>query len=298
MKNKMNSLSIFIPIISLIILSSCDKVKQPIENPSIGSGNTTVNPYTFYAKNNLTKVNFKKVFLEDYTGQQCGNCPPAAVVAHNLGEQYKDTLVAIAVHAGFFSKTNATFPTSYTTTVGNDWDASSGFGVSSAGNPNGMINRKDYGSGKIKPQGAWQGYVELAKKEAQKIKLELFLNYDSGTRMLSAMAKVKFILAHTNNTKINLIIMEDSIIGPQKDYLQLPDVVPNYVFMHMLRGSLNGSWGVTAKNTPIAVNDSMSVSYDNYSIPSNFKDKNMYLVAYVYDEVDKTVLQVEKLKLK
>ena len=92
--------------------------------------------------------------------------------------------------------------------------------------------------------------------------------------------------------------MEDSIIGPQRDYLLSPDLVPNYVFMHMLRGSLNGSWGVTAKNTPIAVNDSMNVSYDNYAIPSNFKDKNMYLVAFVYDELDKTIIQVEKLKLK
>ncbi|MCA0431199.1 MAG: Omp28-related outer membrane protein [Bacteroidetes bacterium] len=292
-------LKLTILILSLTaIVISCDKVKNPIENPTVGNSNSTVNPYTFYSKNNITKCNFKKVLLEDYTGQQCGNCPPAAVVAHNIGDQYKDTVIAIAVHAGFFSKTNSTFPTSYTTTVGNDWDASSGFGVSSAGNPNGMINRKDYGSGKIKPQGAWQGYVELAKKEIQKVKLELFLNYDGGTRQLSAMAKVKFKATHPNNTKINLVLMEDSIIGPQKDYLQLPDVVPNYVFMHMLRGSLNGSWGVTAKNTPIAVNDSMSVSYDNYAIPSNFKDKDMYLVAFVYDELDKTILQVEKLKIK
>ncbi len=281
-----------------ITLVSCDKVKNPIENPTVGNGNSTVNPYTYYSKNNVAKCNFKKVLVEDYTGQQCGNCPPAAVVGENLGDLYKDTIVVIAVHAGFFARTNLTFPVSYTTTVGNDWDGSSGFGVSSAGNPNGMVNRKDYGSGKIKQQGAWQGYVELAKKEAQKVKLELFLNYDGTSRQLSAMAKVKFKATHPNNTKISLVLMEDSIIGPQRDYLLSPDLVPNYVFMHMLRGSLNGSWGVTAKNTPIAVNDSMNVSYDNYAIPSNFKDKNMYLVAFVYDELDKTIIQVEKLKLK
>lgn len=291
-------------LVVAVCIFSCDKVDKPLEqqnNSTTTTGGTTTggsNPYTFYSKNNASKSNFKKVLLEDYTGHQCGNCPPAALVADNLGDQYKDTLVAIAVHAGFFARTNATFPTSYTTTVGNDWDGSNGFGVSSAGNPNGMVNRKDYGAGKIKPQGAWKGYIDIAKKEAQKVKLELFLTYDGTNRMLNTMAKVKFMQSHPNNTKISMVLMEDSVIGPQKDYMQNPDLIPSYVFMHMLRASLNGSWGVTAKNTPIAVNDSMSVKYDNYVIPPNFKDKHLYLVAFVYDDLDRTVLQVEKLKLK
>ncbi len=54
--------------------------------------------------------------------------------------------------------------------------------------------------------------------------------------------------------------MEDGIIGAQTDYRVSPDLVEEYEFEHMLRKSLNDSWGVVLKDTPIAANDSVLVS--------------------------------------
>src|SRR5690606_27366869 len=108
------------------------------------SGDTTTGT-SFIIKDNSAIADSRKALLEDYTGHTCGNCPAAAESAHQLAEQYGDKLVLMAVHAGFFSRLkNPDYLTSYTTSVGNDWDGSKGFGVSAVGNPNGMVNRKAY----------------------------------------------------------------------------------------------------------------------------------------------------------
>ncbi len=270
----------------------CDKIKDPIvvKNTTVGT--------TFITKSNATVSNFKKILLEDYTGHQCGNCPPAAVVADDLSAQYKDTVVVIAVHAGFFTKTNSTFVTSYTTTAGNDWDGTAGFGVSGAGNPNGMVNRKDYGSGKVKKETSWASYALLAKSDPFVVKLDVTTNYDATVRVLNTTVKAKFKTAYPTNTSITLVITEDSIVGPQKDYSKNPDVIDDYEFKHMLRGDVNGSFGTTLKNTPIAANDSISLAFNNFSIKSNYNDKHIYLVAFVSNSTTREVLQVEKVKIR
>ncbi len=285
--------------LTLAVFMACDKVQNPLplKETAVGSN--------FITKTNASKAHFKKVLLEDYTGHQCGNCPAAAIVADNLGNQYKDTIIVLAVHAGFFSRTNATYPTSYTTTAGNDWDGSSGFGVSAVGNPNGMVNRKVYPSFTlIQKETAWPASVAVAKNDPFIVRVELTTNYDTSAKALNVKTKLKFAATYANDVKLNLVVMQDSLVGDQKDYSVNPDHVYDYKFMHMLRGDINGSWGVTAKLAPIAVNDSAVVENNNFSVNSlftpqiPFNDKKLYVVAIVYDAITREVLQVEKVKIR
>lgn len=265
---------------------SCDKIDKPIQTSSTTPTDT----------NNVVLT--RKVLLEDYTGHQCGNCPAAALVAENLYKQNNGKVIAIAIHAGFFTKTNATYPTSYTNTVGNDWDGVSGFNVSGTGNPNGMVNRKDFGGGVIQKESKWPASVASALLEPYILGIELTRTYDAATRKLNITATSKFKVAYPNPTKLSVVLTEDSIIGDQKDYSKTPDHVPNYVFMHMLRGAVNGSWGETIKTTEAAANDVITKTYSNFDINNNFNDKHIYVIAFVYDETTKEVLQVEKIKLR
>ncbi|MBL7921172.1 MAG: Omp28 family outer membrane lipoprotein [Bacteroidia bacterium] len=280
--------SAFIPIIFMaLIFASCDKVDYPAESVNTDKDSTSGNTY------------IRKVLLEDYTGHKCGNCPAAAIVAENLYEQYKGKVITIAVHAGFFAKTSSTHPTSYTTTAGNDWDGSTGFAVSAVGNPNGMVNRKNYaGNGLIQKETKWPTTVALAINDTYILGLSIKPNYNESTRMLSTDVTAKFKTSYPNNVKLSLIIIEDSIIGPQTDYSKNPDYIPNYVFMHMLRESINGSWGTDLKTTPIAAKDSVKLSFNNFAIKNLFNDKRLYLVAFAYDATNKEILQVEKVKMK
>ena len=279
---------ILIPFITAAIFtSSCDKVKNPIVNN--GATTTTAN------------AEVRKVLLEDYTGQKCGNCPPAAVTAENIYKQNPGKVVVIAVHAGDFAKTQGTtFPTSYTTQAGNDWDGNTGFAISAgAGNPNGMVNRKDYQSnGLIQNPSKWSTTTSIALTDTYILSLSLTPTYEPTSRILNTTVKAKFKNAYASNTKITLVIMEDSIIGPQKDYSTNPDIIENFVFMHMLRGSINGSWGTTLKDTPILAKDSVTTSFNNFSINTAFNDKHIYLVGFVSDATTREVLQVEKVKIR
>ncbi|MFO0356865.1 MAG: Omp28-related outer membrane protein [Sphingobacteriaceae bacterium] len=279
---------------ALLGFYSCNKVKDPvIKNTTpvaVGS--------TFDTITNASVANFKKTLLEDYTGHKCGNCPAAAILATNLYNQYKDSIVVIAIHAGFFSKTNLDFPTSYTTTVGNDWDGSAGFAVSAKGNPNGMVNRKTYPGFTLVHKDTWATTVALAKNDPFIVKVDLKSMYDKNARALNVETKLTFLQPYTNNVKVNLVLTEDSIIGDQLDYSKNPDHIEDYEFEHMLRGSLNGSWGEVVKTAPIAATSTATLLTNNYNVNSAWKDKKLTLIAIVYDEVTKEVLQVEKVKIR
>ncbi|MFO0435536.1 MAG: Omp28-related outer membrane protein [Sphingobacteriaceae bacterium] len=279
---------------ALLGFYSCNKVKDPvIKNTTpvaVGS--------TFDTITNASVANFKKTLLEDYTGHKCGNCPAAAILATNLYNQYKDSIVVIAIHAGFFSKTNLDFPTSYTTTVGNDWDGSAGFAVSAKGNPNGMVNRKTYPGFTLVHKDTWATTVALAKNDPFIVKVDLKSMYDKNARALNVETKLTFLQPYTNNVKVNLVLTEDSIIGDQLDYSKNPDHIEDYEFEHMLRGSLNGSWGEVVKTAPFAATSTATLLTNNYNVNSAWKDKKLTLIAIVYDEVTKEVLQVEKVKIR
>lgn len=276
------------------LLSSCDKVKNPIvvKDTAVGTN--------FITNSNWARANYKKVLLEDYTGHQCGNCPAAALVAENLANQYKDSLVVIAVHAGFFTKlTSPEFVVSYTTQAGNDWDASGGFGVSAAGNPNGMVNRKNFpGNGLIQKETKWPTTVPMALKDPFIVKLNVTTNYDPTAYALNTDIKATFLTNYTNGIKVSVVLIEDSIEGVQKDYTKNPDVVHGYEFMHVLRGGINGSWGDVLKAGPIAALDSAKISYPNFSVKQTYNDKRLYAVVFAYDAVSREVLQVEKVKIR
>lgn len=276
-------------ILSLVLcsylFSSCEKIDYPAENGT--STDTTKN-----------EALVRNILLEDYTGHQCGNCPAAALVAENLTKQYKGRVITIAVHAGFFARTNAKYPTTYTTTVGNEWDGASGFNVSAIGNPNGMVNRKNYdGGGVVQKESKWPASVSAALSDTYILGLSIKADFTAATRLLNTTVTAKFKTSYPNKVNLTVVLTEDSIIGPQTDYTKNPDLIPNYVFMHMLRDGLNGAWGTPLKSTTISAGDSVSLSFPNFTVKPQFKEKHLTLVAFAYDVTTREVLQVAKKEL-
>jgi len=95
-----------------------------------------------------------------------------------------------------------------------------------------------------------------------------------------------------------LILYEDHIFGAQTDYRKSPDLVSNYEFNHVLRGSINGSWGSDLSTKATSLGDTMSVSTINFRIKPEYKDRHIVVVAIAYDAISREVLQVDKLKIR
>lgn len=281
----------YIAISALVALvTGCDYVNKPTNvSPQGNTGSTGTSTVVAVPR---------KVLIEDYTGHTCGNCPKAAISADNLENTYHSNVIIVAVHAGFFAQPGAApYTDDYRSTTGTDWD--NFFGIGAAGNPNGMINRKDYPTGNhIKAYSSWSTDVAPYINQPADAKLTLVPTYNVSAKTLDMSVKTKFMNALTNNYKLSVVLTEDSIIGPQKDYTQNPDEVPNYVFKHMLRGGINGSWGDALNTAPVAANDSITKTYSAFAINPAYNDNRLYVVAFVYNAATYEVIQVEKVKIR
>jgi hypothetical protein len=213
----------------------------------------------------------------------------------------------MAVHAGnqFSPPKLPDFPEDFRTSAGTDWDVF--FGFSGAGLPKGSVNWAQ--TPFPQPRTTWDGHVNTLLNAPQSAKIELTTRLDTTAMLLRVDVKTTYLKNWTNTTKLIVVMTEDSIIARQKDYappvgstVENGDEIPDYVFMHMMRGSLNGSWGEQLKSGPAALGEVVRKTYNCYEIKpwNNLKKnlKHMSVVAIVYDEVTKEVLQAGKLKIK
>lgn len=280
-------------LLIIIIIVSCDFVQNA--NPPLepNSGTTTG-----------SSVIYKKVLVEDYTGHKCGNCPAAADVLKTLETQYSGKIVPLAIHAGFFANTNLTYPTDLRTTAGTAYDTQ--FGISLAGNPNGLTNRVGYGTGSfIKAYSVWGSEIAQQITQAAKFQIKIKNTFNTITNSLNTDITVKSLASNSGNYKLVVLLTQDSIIAEQLDY-RLPvgsQTVTNYEFNHVLRGAINSEWGDAIFTTTANLNDSVVKSYTNFAVNPSYKASKCHVIAYVYDADAASptfyeVLQVEEEKVK
>lgn len=300
MKNKITA-AILIGLI--IIFYGCDYVEQPYTIP--GPNGCTVATPVFTPRTSPVK----KVLVEDVTGHKCGNCPRAAEAIAQLVVTYGDQVVALGLHSTLslsFTSTNSTdtiinpsqkYTYDFTTTVATDVDQQ--FGVSTVGLPNGMVNRKDFGGGPVVGYSTWSSHVATELATPQQVDIQLKNFWNASDSSLCSFYFVEALTALSANYKICMFVMEDDMIHWQKDYIASPSTdLEFFIHKHVLRGSLNGSWG-TAVNTTATIADGDSF-IDGYSIkvnPASWNINNLYVVAFVYNDATYEVIQAEEVKM-
>lgn len=288
----MNRIRIIYCIVPLIgfLLYSCTKLDAPYAN--IRQGNIidtimdwdTVNPV-------------RKVLLEDYTGHKCVNCPEAAVIAHNLDELYGGKLIVLAVHAGTWAIPSATgdFTADYTSPASQVWNIE--LGVNSS-DPSGLVNRKDFGTGRVLGKEAWNSSVSQVINLPPDAFIVINNNFTPASRLLSSSVYTKFLNPLQGTYKLILCIAEDSLKSAQKNNNPSVGTVPviyNYLFMHVMRGAINTAWGevlTESVNTGHTYLDRFT-----YTLKSTWNANNCWLYAIVYKDETKEIVQVSRKKI-
>lgn len=248
----------------------------------------------------------RNVLVEDYTGHKCGNCPAAANVLTGLDTniKYKGRIIPLAIHAGFFANINGTYPTDFRNTAGNGYDSQ--FGISAAGNPNGLINRGGFGTGAfIKAYTVWESEIVQMLAKPAKFTIKIKNTYTAGSNNLSSAITIKSLTNNTGIYKLVVLLTEDSIIAEQLDY-SLPSgsqFITNYEFNHVLRDAVNSTWGDPVFVSGAIANDSVVKTFPSYVINSGYNPAKCHIIAYVYDANPSSptyyeVLQVEEAKVK
>lgn len=276
---------LLVPAILLgFLIYSCDKIEQPYFKPG------TVDTSEIKSGDTL-----KNVLLEDYTGHACPNCPRAAHTAHRLQDStYHQRLVIIAIHAGHFASTviwGPLYDYDFNTDAGTAWD--NFYKISTDfGNPKGLVDRIEYEGKTVLEPSKWDGAIGNRDGGEFLAKITIENNFNSGSKSLNSTIQTEFQKDLEGAYTLIACVVQDNFVSPQKDDDVEGGNDTTYVHNNVLRGSINGDWGEKIATNPTG----NAVVEKSYSV--NFKDdwvpEDCRVVAYVYNEATKEVIQVDE----
>jgi len=229
----------------------------------------------------------KKVLIEDYTGMKCPNCPSAASAIDLLKENYGNNIVAVSIHAGIYAKPSGIFVNDFRTEAGTTYNSS--FSIDAY--PTGLVDRASYHN---KTQ---LDYTEFSGAVIQQIALESPLgikitnHWTENNRNLVVTVTIPIYKDITDELKLQVWLVEDSIMAPQ---VNGAEIVNNYTHKYVFRGALNGFWGEDL--TGVSKN-AVLVKTINCELPVSYVSNRCSIVAFVYLTKDKSVIQVNELKI-
>jgi hypothetical protein len=276
MKIKIPSLLAILAVLFLLI--GCDKIEEPFLKPI---GINEPEPLDTIAFDTV-----RTVLLEDYTGHQCPNCPEAAEVAHNLSQLYGDRLVLLTVHAGHYSEAEAEEPFTYDFRTPEGTAMHDFFGFFFY--PVGMVNRAEYGGNRMIIKDDWENAVaEIIDDEPQAL-IEIQNDYAASTRVLKCKVSTLFLENLEGTYYISVVLTESGIVKPQETS---DGVSMDYVHNHVLRTSLNGTWGLPVGQDGGAVGGVVHTNGYELTLNAEFIPENCAVVAFVYNNENNVVIQ-------
>ena len=247
-------------LLSALLFASCDNISEEER--------------LVYEKPEPAK---RVVLLEDFTGQNCKNCPNANELIETLQNDFGDNLVVVGIHCGPTGiKENARF-LGLATEVGDEYYTHWNVDFQ----PKGTINRQG-----VTEFASW---IEKIKEEAAKpttVSMELSAAHDGTDIDINVST-----LGTDGQTigKLQIYVLEDSIIALQK----MPDGTYNYEYVHnhVFRMAANGTWG-----EDIMVEEGETIK-KSVTVPLNsaWNKDNLSIVAFVYN--DNGVVQAVKAKV-
>lgn len=272
--------SLLILIAFSLFIISCDKIDEPYTTESNGDDTTTT-------------VLVRKVLLEDYTGHKCVNCPGAALIAHDLKDFYKDKIIIMSVHAGYFAMPSSSGDYSYDfrTAVGSELDQY--FGISNVGNPNGMVNRQEISGSQVINPNNWGTAIGDIVDLPPDASISIENTYDDNSQKLSIDVETELLNEISGDYSLCVYILEDSIVAAQSNndptVGTTPDIL-DYVHRHVLRGSVNDTWGEN-------IDAEKSTKTLTYTLNSEWDADNCYILTFIYNNDTKEIIQAEEKKV-
>ncbi len=285
--------AIFSLLIALTVILGCDVIEPPYTIEDNEADTTRFPVPEFPEKTEYVK----KVFLEHFTGHKCGNCPRAGEEVIRLEQIYHDQLIPLALHVtAYFAGADETgyFSNDYRTPTGDDLDYY--FGIEAAGLPRGLVNRTEYNAHTILVYSDWEGAIEAQLSTGPLIDMQIITQYDADSNDFAAHIQIHLLQDFQNTLNLSAFIVEDSIVSAQKDYNEDPTVIEDYTHRHMLRASLNGTWGDPLFESPAANGQKIIKSFST-AIDMEYNPLNCSVLAFVYDATTLEVLQAEEVKI-
>ncbi len=223
----------------------------------------------------------KTVLIQEFTGQRCSNCPDGAQVIHGLQETYPDNIIAVCLHPDGPEYTRPLGPNlgliSETATEYYQYFRPTAFPFALFdGEPTPESNNYQ----------AWSTNAIALLSEAAPANIEVEATYDAD-RKVEVIANVDFVGDYAGPLNISFWMMENGIVGMQTTSTGRE---PQYVHNHVLRTSLNGTWGSSlGSGFTLMQQIESGAKLDNPD--AGWKLENCQMVVFLSDPSSHKVLQ-------
>ena len=264
-------------------MSSCDIVEQNYEDLYFVSD-------TLEGTNGGDTVEIvkRKILIIDFTAHKCNNCPDAHETILQIQNIYQDKIIPIAIHGTAFANPSSSYPTDFRTDVGTE--IIDEFGVTSI--PIGLVNyfSKDY----LSSYSAWTDEVTTIVETEPEIKIEI--ENSLSDKQLTTNITCTALLELDKNLKLCVYLLESGIIAKQMDHNAPQGYIEDYEHSHVLRAAISDTWGLDILTGTIVANDEDSKEL-TFTLDDNWSPDNCSVVAFIYDNDTKEILNVEEAHL-
>lgn len=259
-------------MLTALAVMGCEKVDQPLKN-ELG----------FIELPDSTS---KVVLLEEFTGADCNNCPPAAERAQEYLQSFPGKVVIVSIHEGNFAVPDAEHPIDYRVPVGTElFKFFKPYGV-----PAGLFDRLGYPEDEhINLFGKWNTAFTTAIAREASLDITANFVYDTTDQNFSVRANIRAIDEVPDaNLYLSVYLLEDSIVSPQT--MPNGSIKEDYVHNHMLRASFNGAFGTEITTGTISAGEIITRNFSLKKEPE-WNAANCSAAIFVYDRNTYEVIQ-------
>ena len=223
-------------------------------------------------------ISQKRVFLLEFTDQNCRNCPNATAEIYQLIERFSDTIVVVSIHSN-------PLPLPLRTQEGNEYEKF----YQALDHPVAFVD----GGGKYTshdPQ-VWGGFIFERLTAEASVTIEMAVAYDEAVK--EATIHVQVIGEEVDLTDLNLQlwIIENNV----KHWQLMMDGsrVEDYIHNHVFRSSVNGTWG---EPFSLEAGETKDFYYES-ALNAAWKVEDVAIVGFVSRQDTNETLNVQEIKI-
>lgn len=247
---------LLLSLLVLPLLTSCDNVDEADRYIDVGPVEVA-----------------RKVLLEEFTGQECINCPEGHQILEQLEEQYGDNLIVVSIHGGPFGvKPPFGLSTEDGDIYAEYWKV--------VAYPSAVVDRN---SGTLSMD-QWAGAVREDISLTTELQMSLEAQLSENGKEIEVFTTM--VSPISMEGRLQLWVIENDIIAYQVS--KNNEFIPNYEHNNVFRECINGVWG---EEIPLKAN---IVNYvqNNVEINQAWNIDNVRIVGFYYNQ--KGVVQVER----
>lgn len=288
-------------VLVLGLLGGCDIIENDARRETAAGA---VNPISEANAGNYSTLGQletdqpKTVLFEFFTGIRCGNCPTAIDLADEITTEAAGQLLLVKHHAGGLAEPRAP---KYDYDVRADislelYEDFQFFGV-----PFALVDRAPWNSSTLVSPNNFNSILESARQQPLEVKLAGNATLDPNSGVFAVEATLEYQTAGGTEEFLGLYLVEDAVVGPQKDYSQTPEDVENYTHSAVVRGSFNNAYGTRISATAPVTGDQFGLklqgslsSFNNTLGAAELTARNFSVVVFVHDNATRRIRQAIK----